>query len=99
MYHIAAPGAVTLARLTRNDGRYVMTIVPAEFVDFGERATTRLAAITQDNWPHAFARFACTRETFIRHFHCNHIHGAYGEWVPELEQLCDVLGIDCRVLR
>ena len=35
VYHIAAPGRVTLARLTRHDGRYVMTVVPAELVDFG----------------------------------------------------------------
>ena len=37
VYHIAAPGRVTLARLTRHDGRYVMNIVPAEFVDFGDQ--------------------------------------------------------------
>jgi L-fucose isomerase len=98
VYHIAAPGDVTLARLTRTEGRYVMTIVPAELVDFGDTRNHALAAVSQDNWPHAFAKFACTPETFIRQFHCNHIHGAYGRWVLELRQLCDVLGIECRVL-
>jgi L-fucose isomerase len=97
VYHIAAPGRVTLARLTRRDGRYVMTIVPAELVDFGPR-NHEIAAISQDNWPHAFARFDCRPETFIEHFHCNHIHGVYGTWVSELQLLCGVLGIDCRVL-
>ena len=80
MYRIAAPGTVTLARLTRHDGRYVMNIVPAEFVDFGDRSD-EIAAISQDNWPHAFARFECSVDTFISHFHCNHIHGVYGDWV------------------
>jgi L-fucose isomerase len=98
VYHIAAPGRVTLARLTRRDGRYLMHIVPAELVDFGSRSH-EIAARTQDNWPHAFARFDCSVDTFISHFHCNHIHGVYGDWVVELEQLCVVLGIDCRVLR
>ncbi len=98
VYHIAAPGRVTLARLTRHDGRYVMNIVPAEFVDFGARSHA-IAASTQDNWPHAFARFDCTVDTFIANFHCNHIHGVYGDWVAELELLCGVLDIDCRVLR
>ena len=98
VYHIAAPGRVTLARLTRHDGRYVMTVVPAEFVDFGAR-NHEIAAISQDNWPHAFARFDCSVETFIANFHCNHIHGVYGDVVAELEQLCSVLGIECRVLR
>ena len=98
VYHIAAPGRVTLARLTRQDRQYVMTVVPAELVDFGSR-NHEIAAISQDNWPHAFARFDCTVETFIANFHCNHIHGVYGDWVAELEQLCEVLDIRCRVLR
>ena len=98
VYHIARPGRVTLARLTRCDRRYVMTIVPAEFVDFGAR-NHEIAAISQDNWPHAFARFDCSVDAFIEHFHCNHIHGVYGDCVSELEFLGDVLDIDCRVLR
>ena len=98
VYHIAAPGRVTLARLTRHDGRYVMTVVPAELIDFGPR-NHEIAAISQDNWPHAFARFDCTVETFIANFHCNHIHGVYGDWVAELELLCGVLDVECRVLR
>lgn len=98
VYHIAAAGRVTLARLTRHDGRYVMTVVPAEFVDFGARGH-EIAAISQDNWPHAFARFDCSVDTFIGGFHCNHIHGVYGDYVRELELVCGVLGIECRVLR
>lgn len=97
VYHIAAPGRVTLARLTRHDGRYVMTIVPGEFVDFGAR-NHEIAAISQDNWPHAFARLDCQPDTFIENFHCNHIHGVYGTWVTELQLVCDVLGIECRLL-
>jgi L-fucose isomerase len=98
VYHIAAPGPVTLARLTRHDGAYVMTIVGAEFVDFGAR-NHEIAAISQDNWPHAFARLPCSVDTFIQNFHCNHIHGVYGDWVPELRAMCGVLGIECRVLQ
>ena len=97
VYHIAAPGSVTLARLTRHEGRYVLTVVPAEFVDFGAR-NHEIAAMSQDNWPHAFARFDCSVETFIQNFHCNHIHGVYGNWVTELQIVCDVLGVECRVL-
>jgi L-fucose isomerase len=97
VYHIAAPGPVTLARLTRHDRRYVMTVVGAEFVDFGARSH-EIAAISQDNWPHAFARLQCAVETFIRGFHCNHIHGVYGDWTAELAVVCEVLGIECRML-
>jgi L-fucose isomerase len=97
VYHVAAPGRVTLARLTRHAGRYRMVVVPAEFVDLGARAH-EVAAISQDNWPHAFARFDCTPDVFIEAFNCNHIHGAYGDWVAELRTVCDVLDIDCQVL-
>ncbi len=97
VYHIAAPGTVTLARLTRSDGKYQMVIVPAEFVGFGEE-NDRIAAVSQDNWPHAFARFHCPVEKFIDHFHCNHIHGVYGEWTNELQMLCRILNVECHVL-
>ncbi len=97
VYHIAAPGPVTLARLTRDDGKYRMTVIPAEFVDFGDDNES-IASISQDNWPHAFARFQCSGETFINQFHCNHIHGVYGHWVSELQMVCQILGIECTVL-
>lgn len=97
VYHIAAPGRVTLARLTRHDRRYRMVIVPAEFVDFGAR-NHEIAAISQDNWPHAFARFDCEVPAFIDAFHCNHIHGAYGDWTRELQQVCRILNIECTLL-
>ncbi|MEW5977264.1 MAG: L-fucose/L-arabinose isomerase family protein [Acidobacteriota bacterium] len=92
VYHVAAPGRVTLARLTRHDRQYQMVVVPGEFVDFGPR-NDEIAAICQDNWPHAFARFDCSIEAFIDHFHCNHIHGVYGDWVEELRMVCSTLNI------
>ena len=79
-------------------GRFYDPVAPAEFVDFGEARNHALAAVSQDNWPHAFARFDCSIETFIHEFTCNHIHGAYGDWVRELRGVCDVLGVECRVL-
>jgi len=98
VYHIAAPGPVTLARLTRHAGRYVMTAVAGEFVDFGDEMNESLARSVQDNWPHAYARLACGVETFIDRFHCNHIHGVYGNWRDALETVADVLGIEFRWL-
>jgi L-fucose/D-arabinose isomerase len=98
VYHVAAPGRFTLARLTRHDRRYRMVIVPGELVDFGTQ-NDAIAARSQDNWPHAFARFDCSLERFIDEFHCNHIHGVYGDWTRELELCCRALGIECTTLR
>ncbi|MCX7716999.1 MAG: L-fucose/L-arabinose isomerase family protein [Candidatus Sumerlaeaceae bacterium] len=100
VYHIAAPGRVTLARLTRSGAtnRYRMAIVPGEFVTFGAARDEELACSVQDNWPHAFAKFDCAPEDFINGFHCNHIHGVYGDWVEELIAFCDIKGIDWELL-
>ena len=95
VYHIAAPGEVTLARFTRSDtARYRLAVVHGEFVTFGASEDHRLAAVTQDNWPHAFTRLDCTPETFVSKFHCNHIHGTYGDWRPELRTIAEVLGVE-----
>src|SRR5574341_2593160 len=56
VHHIAAPGEVTLARLTRKNGRYWMAIAPAEFLAFPEEEALVKAQATTGEWPHAFTR-------------------------------------------
>jgi len=95
VYHIAEPGEVTLARLTRSGDTnlYRMVVVRGEFVRFGEKEDEALACSIQDNWPHAFARLECDPETFVDGMHCNHIHGVYGDYVEELGVFCETAGI------
>ena len=38
------------------------------------------------------------RQRFIEGFHCNHIHGIYGDWTQALTLVCRNLSIDCVVL-
>ena len=71
-----------------------MACVKGEFVSFGEERDEQLAAGVQDNWPHAYARLQCAPETFIEGFHCNHIHGVYGDFVEELRTFCAIRGIE-----
>ncbi|MBX3729535.1 MAG: L-fucose/L-arabinose isomerase family protein [Candidatus Sumerlaeia bacterium] len=96
VYHIAAPGRVTLARLTRSGdtNHYRMAVVRGEFVSFGDAEDDRLACGVQDNWPHAYARLDCAPDTFIEGFFCNHIHGTYGDWVEELRVFCRAAGVE-----
>ncbi len=95
--HIAAPGAVTLARLARRQGRYWMAIVPAEFVAFPEAVAWKKAEATTVEWPHAFARFRVSPDVFLSSYDSNHIHGVYGDYVQELTWLTRILGIDLQV--
>lgn len=91
--HIAAPGEVTLARLTRKNGEYVMTIIKGEFLDFGEEKNEKKAANTQIEWPHAFAKLKVSVDEFLATYGSNHIHGVYGDYVEELVQFCNLARI------
>jgi len=100
VYHIAAPGEVTLARLTRSGdtNRYRMAIVHGEFVSFGDEKDESVASGVQDNWPHAYAKLDCSAEAFIENINCNHIHGTYGNWVEQLKVFCNAAKIECVVV-
>jgi len=94
VFHIAHPGEVTLARLTRKDGNYWMAILPAEFIELPSDVAERKAAATTPEWPHAFARLKVSPDTFVSTYSSNHIHGVYGNCVQELIWACKILGID-----
>lgn len=86
-----------LARLARKDGKYRMTIVPAEFVDFPREKALALGATTTPAWPCAFARLEVSADEFLSRFPCNHIHGVYGDCVEELKTVARLLDMDVDV--
>ncbi len=92
--HVAAPGPMTFARLTRLSGRYRMHVLTGEFVEFDAATTERLARASTYEWPHAFARFDASAEEFLSRFGANHIHAVPGDRVAELRTLCRFLDID-----
>lgn len=93
VFHIAHPGDVTLARLSREAGQYRMHIVRGEFVRLEPAKERELVAAVQPNWPHAFTRLGCAADRFLQSFPTNHIHGVYGDYVPELLHVCAMLRI------
>jgi L-fucose isomerase len=95
--HFAAPGTITFARLARKQGKYWLAIVPAELIEFPEEIARAKASTTTPEWPHAFARLQVTPDEFLASYPCNHTHGCYGNWVPELLNLAHVLGIEAHV--
>lgn len=96
--HIAAPGRVTLARLARIKGKYIMSIVPAEILDLPKEKAEELAKKVQEEWPHAYVRIDTPIDDFLSCYPCNHIHGVYGEYVDELVQFCKLKNIEYRLL-
>jgi L-fucose/D-arabinose isomerase len=85
---------VTFARLTRKSGRYRMHFFTGSFVRFGEEKDRELASQTSPEWPHAFARFDCSREALASEYSSNHIHAILGDWMGELQAVCEATGIE-----
>lgn len=95
--HFGAPGPMTLARLARRKGKYWLSIVPAEFVEFSQEKMLAKSKTVTPEWPICFARLKVSADEFLAHYPCNHAHGIVGDWVEDLLQVANILGIDARV--
>ena len=95
---MAAPGEVTLGRLTRKNGKYWMAILPADFLSLsGEEDPRQGARRRKTEWPHAFTKLKVPPERFIATYSSNHIHGVYGDYVEELKWVCKILNMEAEV--
>ena len=94
VHHVAAPGHLTFARLTRRDGRYRMHVLTGTFEEFDDETTGRLVKASTPEWPHAFARFTASADEFLGRYGSNHIHAVPGDYVNELRDVCRFLDID-----
>ncbi|HET8910140.1 MAG TPA: hypothetical protein VFN23_01665, partial [Ktedonobacteraceae bacterium] len=97
VHHLAHPGKATFARLTRRNGTYWMAILTGEFVQYDADKNMALMKQTDLAWPHAFTRFDCSVDEFMATYASNHIHAVYGNWVNELCQVAELLGIEAHV--
>jgi L-fucose/D-arabinose isomerase len=89
--YVGKAGRVTLARLSRIAGRYVMLIAGGEALDMPR------AALQTTFWefsPHTFLRPDAAGKTFVANLRSNHIHMMYGDWRRELLHVCRVLHME-----
>ncbi|ADD42797.1 L-fucose/L-arabinose isomerase family protein [Stackebrandtia nassauensis] len=93
VHHIAAPGEMTLARLTRLDGKYRMQLMHGEFQEFDDEVNTEMMRRSTPEWPHAWARIHAPAATFLSRFGANHIHAVPGDRRAELRTVCELMGI------
>lgn len=97
VHHFAKAGHMTFARLTRKNGKYRMTIVPAELVEFSREKMLQMGSTVTPAWPIAFARLKVTPDFFLENYPCNHIHGVYGDCVEDLLNVAKLLGIETQI--
>jgi L-fucose isomerase len=94
VHHLAAPGEMTFARLTRLDGCYRMHVLRGEFVRYDDDVNERLMRASTYEWPHAFARFDADAGEILSRYGSNHIHAIPGDHVRELRETCRLLDVD-----
>lgn len=93
VHHLAAPGEMTLARLSRERGHYRMQLTSGRFETYDEATNEQMMRASTYEWPHAFARLDVSADAFLGRFGANHIHAVPGDIRPELRRLCDQAGI------
>jgi L-fucose isomerase len=94
IHHLAAPGEMTFARLTRLSGRYRLHVLRGRFVRFDDAENERLMRASTYEWPHAFARFDASAEEVLGRYGSNHIHAVPGDRLAELRAVCTLLDVD-----
>jgi len=92
--HLAAPGEMTFARLSRLDGRYRLQVLRGEFETYDDATNERLMRASTYTWPHAFTRFAASADEILARYGANHIHAVPGEHVETLRRVSAFLGIE-----
>jgi L-fucose isomerase len=93
VHHVAAPGLMTLGRLTRQAGEYRLQLMLGEFESYDDPTNTALMRQSTPEWPHAFARLDVQSEVFLANFGANHIHAVPGDHRAELRAAADLLGV------
>ena len=93
VHHLAAPGEMTFARLTRLNGVYRLQAFKGVFEQFDEETNLRLMRASTFEWPHAFARFEVSAETVLSRYASNHIHAIPGDHMTELRLVAKFLNI------
>ena len=86
---ICKPGKITMARLGRIDGQFVMQISSGEA--YSEPREKMKEA--RDRWPQIFIKLDDDPNYFLQNCRSNHMHWVYGDYKDELIEICKILQI------
>jgi len=83
-------GLVTIARLTRVNGKYHMLIASGNSIKSNPKPEEEAGS---KQHPKHFIKFNCDDRNFVRSLRTNHLHLIYGDYIEELKTVCEVLDI------
>jgi len=87
--YVARPGKVTMARLGRINGEYIMSIMTGATVNVSEEKMSEV----NPQHPKLFIKIDADIDAFIKELRCNHSHIVFGDYTEELLTACYVAGI------
>jgi len=91
---IAKPGIVTLVRLARVDGKYVMHLTEGEALKVNESEKESLfRECGYPYWPHALIKIRGDMERFINNLRSEYIHMTYGSLKDDIKEFCGLFDI------
>jgi len=88
--YVCREGEITLARLSRVEGKYRMFLAKGEFVDFPREKMGE----TCSAWPHGYVKMDVSPTDFVEVFNANHAHVVPGDHRGAIELYCDLMGIE-----
>jgi len=88
----AKPGAVTIGRLARVSGEYVMQIVHGQVYEPTVKEKNSCECGFKI-WPHAYVKLETDAKKFIQNVRSEYTHFCYGDHIDELLDVCKILKI------
>ncbi|MBD3307565.1 hypothetical protein GF339_14110 [candidate division KSB3 bacterium] len=82
---------VTLARLSRIKGKYVMVAVEGHSQPLPRERFKE----AREFWPHAYIKLHCQAQNLIPLLRSNHMHACFGNHLSALKAFCALKGIEC----
>jgi len=88
--YVCKEGEITMARMSRVDGKYRMFVARGEFVDFPPEKMKETCAA----WPHGYVKMGIDYQEFVDVFNANHLHVVPGDHREALQLYCELMDID-----
>lgn len=88
------PGEITLARLVRQNRKYVMQIATGKLIEKPEEEMKKSVY----EWPQGFVKFENDPSKIIESIGSNHMHAVYGNFKEELTEISKLIGIKTETL-
>jgi L-fucose isomerase len=88
--YVCKGGEMTVARLTRCEGKYRMFMAKGEFIDIPKEKMNE----TCGAWPHGYLKMEIKPEDFVNIYNTNHAHVIPGDHIQALETYCELMDVD-----